>query len=669
MVRRIGQARAGYRQLADNERRSHARQLLASGRLSRSEVADELGLADVASFSRAKRRWRRDGLHLSGRGLRPSARRRRLAATQGDGLVPTGPTALELDIIIPARGETHTLPFCLQALLCDGAGLALRVIVVANGPDCEPTAQGAARFAEAFAQAGHDLRVLETPRPGKVAALNLGDPARRACPVIYLDADAIILPGTLSVIARRLSETEAPRLVCPALQVVRPDGWLARQYSAVWSELPAVRSDVMGSGCYGVNLAGRARWGAFPDLLSDDGFVCSRFAPSERLRLADAGIFFALLEGWDLIAARRRWRRGALELRRLPPTAPADPAMIRAHGRRMRREAISTLLTPRLWPGVPAYLAVTLLGRVGLRPRPKAPGGAFGDWLPVRGAPQPSAPARRPQVLAVLPAGENELGQAQAPAPLESQWSDLSRAVPSGRDPTAAINRAVKTGPESDFILFCASGVTPGLSSIDTLLALAMRYPTRGLYGGQRLGTTGRLHSGGGGGGPSLSRALSFALGGGPPWGDAPGEPQGHGPQGGPTDTRETLVLPAGMFLISSDLWGRLGGFDDRFQGWDAQVDLSMRARCLGARPMLTDRATYVWRAPVGAPAERPQTLLADHVTLLRRYLPGGRATAACGALVAGVAVRALLERLRRGRLSGWAAAWSSRKHWMAGRR
>ena len=66
LVRRLAQAGAGYRQLADTELRGRAERLLLSGAQSHAQIAEDLGYADPTSFSRACRRWFRGGGLRSG---------------------------------------------------------------------------------------------------------------------------------------------------------------------------------------------------------------------------------------------------------------------------------------------------------------------------------------------------------------------------------------------------------------------------------------------------------------------------------------------------------------------------------------------------------------------------------------------------------------------------
>lgn len=57
LVRRLAEAGAGFRELVDGEMRGRAERLLRDGGQSRARIAEELGYADPANFSRACRRW------------------------------------------------------------------------------------------------------------------------------------------------------------------------------------------------------------------------------------------------------------------------------------------------------------------------------------------------------------------------------------------------------------------------------------------------------------------------------------------------------------------------------------------------------------------------------------------------------------------------------------
>ena len=68
-----------------------------------------------------------------------------------------------------------------------------------------------------------------------------------------------------------------------------------------------------------MDAAGRARWGEFPDIISDDTFARLQFAPAERHEVA-ARYHWPMVEGLsNLIRVRRRQDAGTAEVYRLYP--------------------------------------------------------------------------------------------------------------------------------------------------------------------------------------------------------------------------------------------------------------------------------------------------------------------------------------------------------------
>lgn len=270
-----------------------------------------------------------------------------------------------LDVIIPAREEPAAgLARCLDRLLADSAALDLAVIVVANGPDHAAVAAAADRYDRGFAGA---LRVVSTVESGKANALNVGDRHRRGGAVVYLDADVVLLPGTLLALAEAL-QGRSPRFAAPRRRLAPVRSRLTRAYVRVWESLPGVAADV-GSGCYGVNAAGRDRWGSFPNLLADDAFVRTRFAADERV-IAGPGAVVRMPEGVDLVRAVRRWRTGNAQLRSaVGPSAQVGGGLV--------RNLTHIAARPALWADLSAFAAVTAAAF--LWPAPQG-----GAWRPGR---------------------------------------------------------------------------------------------------------------------------------------------------------------------------------------------------------------------------------------------------------------------------------------------
>jgi GT2 family glycosyltransferase len=251
-----------------------------------------------------------------------------------------------IDVVVPAHDERALIGACLRAVADDSADLDVRVVVVANG--CTDDTADVARAAGA----GVDLVVVELAAASKPAALNAANRYLRGVPVVYLDADTVLTPGTLHALLAEMDAAGGPVLAGPRPVLVRPRDRLTRGFAAVWLRLPSVEGDVIGSGCYAVNAAGRRRWGDFPDVVADDAFVRSLFTRTER-RLADgAGLLLVLPAGRELIRVLARWRQGNAEL------ADASPA---AGG---SRNARAVLAAPGLWRHVPAFLWVQIASRL-----------------------------------------------------------------------------------------------------------------------------------------------------------------------------------------------------------------------------------------------------------------------------------------------------------------
>lgn len=262
---------------------------------------------------------------------------------------------MRLDVVVPAHDEERLVGDCLRAVLAPQDGLSVRVIVVANG--CTDRTADVVRAT--VPPPGHELLLVELPEAAKWRALNAATPHLRGGPVVHLDADTVLLPGTLAALAAALAGAAGPVLAAPPPVLARPRSRLTRGFAAVWTQLPAVAGQVTGSGVYAVNAAGRARWTDFPPLTADDAFVRSLFGPQETVVTAAGGFGLVLPEGRELVAVLRRWQRGNREL------AAGDPSP------GLRANAAFLARRPDLWRHAPAFLlvraAVALTGRL---PRP-----------------------------------------------------------------------------------------------------------------------------------------------------------------------------------------------------------------------------------------------------------------------------------------------------------
>lgn len=271
---------------------------------------------------------------------------------------------LPFSVIIAANNEEGYIGACLDALLAqDGAAGPLEVVVAANA--CTDATEDIVRGRmPAFAARGWTLACLRIETPGKVGALNRADAVATGALRAYLDADVICDPALFGQLAAALSG-QAPRYATGTLAVAPARSWVTRRYAALWTMLPFVRGGAVGAGLFAANAAGRARWGAFPQIISDDTYVRLQFAPDERIEVP-ARYHWPMVEGFGaLVRVRRRQDAGVAEVRRLYPALVANEGTAR-----LTRAAALGLLLRR-----PVAFAVYLAVHLAVRLRP-----AGADW-------------------------------------------------------------------------------------------------------------------------------------------------------------------------------------------------------------------------------------------------------------------------------------------------
>jgi glycosyltransferase involved in cell wall biosynthesis len=233
-----------------------------------------------------------------------------------------GPRA---SIVVPAHDEVAVIGATLERVLRDAAPGEFDVVVVCNGCTDDTAAVAAAI---------PGVRVVETPVGSKTVALNLGDSATSVFPRVYLDADIEVDTASVRAVVGALEEgalVAAPR---PRVDL-SGCGPAARLYFTVWSRLGYVREHVVGSGCYALSAAGRARFGTFPDLVADDLFVYSLFRAEERVN--PGGASFVIRPPRTIRGTLDRRTRivfGNLQLRaatgRVPDVPPPTPPQVLA---------------------------------------------------------------------------------------------------------------------------------------------------------------------------------------------------------------------------------------------------------------------------------------------------------------------------------------------------
>jgi glycosyltransferase involved in cell wall biosynthesis len=239
-----------------------------------------------------------------------------------------------LSVIIPAHDEAGQIGPCLAALFASRpvAGGA-EAIVVANGCSDATVAEAEAMRAEPGAWS---LTVLDLPEGGKTRALGAGEAVARGAALAYLDADVIVSRDLMAALAARL-DTAAPAYASGQVVIPEPVSRASRLYARFYRAVPFFHTGVPGCGLFAMNRAGRARWGDWPGIISDDTFARLMFTPAER-HLVEAPYRWPVVEGWTaLVRVRRRQDAGVAEIAaRYPALLANDDARPGARARLMR---------------------------------------------------------------------------------------------------------------------------------------------------------------------------------------------------------------------------------------------------------------------------------------------------------------------------------------------
>lgn len=242
----------------------------------------------------------------------------------------------------------------------------------------------------------------------------------------------------------------------------------------------------------------------------------------------------------------------------------------------------------------------------------------------------------------------------------------------------AGANNLAATHAQGEFILLLNPDTVIRDGAIDRLLAFARAHPGAGIWGGRTLFGDGRLNASSCWGRMTVWNLLCRASG---LTGLFPGSAvfNGEAYGGWRRDCEAEVDIVSGCFLlIRRELWQRLGGFDPAFFMYGEEADLCLRARRLGARPMVTPQATIIHYggASEATRSGKMSKLLAAKALLIRRHWPValqplGLALMAAWPLSRWLALSAA-ARLRPRPATAEAAAvwrdlWHSRAEWSGG--
>jgi len=211
-------------------------------------------------------------------------------------------------------------------------------------------------------------------------------------------------------------------------------------------------------------------------------------------------------------------------------------------------------------------------------------------------------------------------------------------------------------------------------NAVDVLVEFAGKQPCHGLYGGRTLKPDGSLEPSSCWGAPTLWSMALFAFG---ITTLAPRNrwlvPESLG--GWQRDSVREVGVVTGCFLLaSSAVWRELGGLDECYFMYGEDVDLALRARALGYRPVICPDAKLIHE--VGRSSESPvhktMLLYRGKASLVRRHWKGGPRALGLFLLMAGTGLRATVSSLaslsRPPEAAGrWQTLWSRRDEWLKG--
>lgn len=236
----------------------------------------------------------------------------------------------------------------------------------------------------------------------------------------------------------------------------------------------------------------------------------------------------------------------------------------------------------------------------------------------------------------------------------------------------AGVNRGVAQSTGDQVLLLNSDAVVlPG--SIEKLSDFALEHPAYGLYGGRTLRPQGGVDPSSCWGAPSIWSLSCFALGLSTVfkrsrWLDP--ESLGRWPR----DTvREVPIITGCLLLVSRSDWDRLGGMDETYFLYSEDAEFSIRAARRGFRPVLVPEAQIIHavggstKSSVGERSGlRMSMIMAGKTTMLRQVWTARRAAIGLQLLLAGVALRAIAERVL-GRPGMWWQVWGRRNDWFPG--
>lgn len=228
---------------------------------------------------------------------------------------------------------------------------------------------------------------------------------------------------------------------------------------------------------------------------------------------------------------------------------------------------------------------------------------------------------------------------------------------------------------DADFVLLLNPDTVILDHAVDVIVDFARSRPAHGLYGGRTLKPDGSLEPSSCWGIPTLWSMAMFAFGittlaSKNPWLD----PESLGAWQRDS-VREVGVITGCFLLAPTTVWRELGGLDERYFMYGEDVDLAMRARAAGYRPVICPDARLVHEVGMSSstPVHKTLLLYRGKASLVRSHWKGVSRWTGLFLLAAGTALRAMaakalmLVRKSAGDEARWRILWQKRDEWLCG--
>jgi N-acetylglucosaminyl-diphospho-decaprenol L-rhamnosyltransferase len=237
----------------------------------------------------------------------------------------------------------------------------------------------------------------------------------------------------------------------------------------------------------------------------------------------------------------------------------------------------------------------------------------------------------------------------------------------------AAVNLAAR-GARGEYLLLLNPDTIVQTSAVDLLVDFARTHPFHGIYGGQTRNTQGAVDPRSVWGAPTRWSQLCWALA---LNAVRPRSRIFDSESLGPwqrDSVREVPAVIGSLLLVSVAVWRELDGFDERYFMYSEDIDLSLRARAAGWRPVLVPdaRITHYFGGSSERRPDRTALVLKGRVTLMRKHWDAPSFQVGRLLLLVGVALRGGVEVLRRKRGAGhqgghWTVVLANAPKWLSG--